>query len=536
MKNEPAIASALLAWAAQFRTWELLGLFEAWTLEDSLFDGISNDPDKDPGAYIADAKQILVDHDLITNGNIIREPSNEEEFHYIARAIAILDSYFEPHNGSYSHTNGMSNNYYDSINNYYTINHNFASVENVGIIISAYCLDGERSIETEKLPDITCEITKNCISSHSYIGASRSKLSLILSNTVFLPYKLDYKYSNFEGKEENRTIKINYQRVDLGQYHNSSVSVAIAPIGQTKNDHSVCFDSVDQIDGSKKNYYHISASNEQKTRINDVVKKLNFENNYILVCPEAIVCNAQISDFINQINQLDNPPLFSIIGYGGHLGEKRTHPCYQNKAKIVFKSDIYDEFDQHKLIRWDFNSNQINRFGFDTVAPCYEDICSADEYYIIDVKGFGRIAVLICADAYQNTPGDWLFVNAKIDWLFILLFDQSLCSWLHPEQYFGPWAIERAARAAYYGRSKVIAVNSMVLTDIINNKNKDSNHEWTWDKAGIGYFVSAEPGRNSIIHKSITVDIIEEAIVEKVTWPNCDEDEWESLALLPRKQ
>jgi len=129
---------------------------------------------------------------------------------------------------------------------------------------------------------------------------------------------------------------------------------------------------------------------------------------------------------------------------------------------------------QSKITRWDLGKDEQCMLGLgtdpSTRPDCLEEaIEPANQVELIELPGLGRLLILICADMDVDEPGDFLYVNGGLDWVYVPIVDRSRT----PSRDGGreDWIVERAFRAATATKACVVVTNSMPLTAISNRTN-----------------------------------------------------------------
>lgn len=130
---------------------------------------------------------------------------------------------------------------------------------------------------------------------------------------------------------------------------------------------------------------------------------------------------------------------------------------------------------QDKMSRWDLNPEAQRWLGLghddDDLADVIEEaIVPAPSVNLIELPGLGRLMVLICADMNIGEPGDFLYVNGGVDWVYAPIMDRT---WrLQRDGTQEGWIVERSLRAAKATKGNVVVTNSIPLTAICNRTNK----------------------------------------------------------------
>ncbi|MBX7512984.1 hypothetical protein K3179_00335 [Qipengyuania sp. GH38] len=130
--------------------------------------------------------------------------------------------------------------------------------------------------------------------------------------------------------------------------------------------------------------------------------------------------------------------------------------------------------EQDKISRWDLTPEEQRWLGLgkdDDILPdsLKESIAPAERVTLLDLPGFGRLMVLICADMSIEEPGDFLYVNGGVNWVYAPIMDRT---W-RPKRDGSEenWIVARSLRAARASRGNVVVTNSMPLTTVCNETN-----------------------------------------------------------------
>lgn len=131
---------------------------------------------------------------------------------------------------------------------------------------------------------------------------------------------------------------------------------------------------------------------------------------------------------------------------------------------------------QDKLSRWDLDPEAQRWLGLgheneDLADKVEEGIVPAPSVNLVELPGLGRLMVLICADMNIGEPGDFLYVNGGVDWVYAPIMDRTWRLQRNGKQ--EGWIVERSLRAATATRGNVVVTNSIPLTAICNRTNKE---------------------------------------------------------------
>jgi hypothetical protein len=201
----------------------------------------------------------------------------------------------------------------------------------------------------------------------------------------------------------------------------------------------------------------------------------------------------------------------------GVLGGIRADGFHRNYA-VAFDADgdQPDGFRQLKLSHWNLTRIEQDRFGItrhqaihgSLADPVYENSLPAERLTVLEIPGVGRAATLICADMSQNNPGDWLSINAVLDWLYAPIMDKSTCWEIADKMHTPrPWIVRRSYRSARLTGTLVITTNSMALSRWINEANRLAGSTWPpYEKVGIGLAIDGRSDPPGHDHLSVLVD------------------------------
>jgi hypothetical protein len=248
----------------------------------------------------------------------------------------------------------------------------------------------------------------------------------------------------------------------------------------------------------------------------------------ILLVPEMALPEGNPDDFDKRMRQLflnvqaDHYARRGKAGQlrlviAGVLGGTRPDGFHRNYA-VAFDAngEQPDGFRQLKLSHWNLTRSEQDRFGITHYQapegplsdPIEENSLPGDRLSMLEIPGVGRTATLICADMSQNNPGDWLSINAVLDWLYAPVMDKSTC-WQIADQTktARPWIVRRSYRSARLTRTLVITTNSMALSRWVNEANKRSGSAWPpYAEAGIGLAIDGRRDPPSYNHLSVRID------------------------------
>lgn len=163
------------------------------------------------------------------------------------------------------------------------------------------------------------------------------------------------------------------------------------------------------------------------------------------------------------------PPLaYAIVGVMSHEG------VTPRNFVAVLAGDGRVLAEQDKISRWDLTPDEQRWLGLgkdgDTLPDWLEEsIAPSEGVAVLDLPGFGRLMVLICADMSIEEPGDFLYVNGGVNWVYAPIMDRT---W-RPRRDGSKenWIVARSLRAARASRGNVVVTNSMPLTTVCNETN-----------------------------------------------------------------
>jgi hypothetical protein len=205
---------------------------------------------------------------------------------------------------------------------------------------------------------------------------------------------------------------------------------------------------------------------------------------------------------------------------------------YHRNYAVAFDAngDQPDGFRQLKLSHWDLTHSEQDRFGITHYQaphgalsdPIEENSRPADCLSVLEIPGVGRTATLICADMSQNNPGDWLSINAVLDWLYAPIMDKSTCWQISDRKNTPrPWIVRRSYRSARLTRTLVITTNSIALSCWVNGANRRAASTWPpYNEVGIGLAIDGR--RDPPSHDHLRVAIGTHDVLTPFTRPERD--------------
>lgn len=254
---------------------------------------------------------------------------------------------------------------------------------------------------------------------------------------------------------------------------------------------------------------------------------------HILLVPEMAIPEGDPVDFDDRMRQLFLDVQADYFARSGRIGELRfvlagvlgntRDDGYHRNYAVAFdaQGEQPADFRQLKLSHWNLTRSEQDRFGITNHLspgpglsdPIIENSMPARQLAVLEIPGVGRTATLICADMSQNNPGDWLSINAVLDWLYAPIMDKSIC-WQIADRTTTrrPWIVERTYRSARLTGTMVITTNSMSLSRWVNQANRLAGSSWPpYSEVGIGLAIDGRS--NPPIHDHLTVSINSTAVV-----------------------
>lgn len=307
--------------------------------------------------------------------------------------------------------------------------------------------------------------------------------------------------------------------------------IAVAPLAERGGD-------VTFVPSECRGYYAIQL-NYDETRFAETLTRALDQQVHILLVPEMALPEGNPEDFAERMRQIfldvqsdyfrrtaKVSELRLVVA--GVLGQSKPGEVHRNYA-VAFDSDGNqpEEFQQHKLSHWNITSGEQHRFGIthyhgingSLSDPIKENSQPAERLSVLEIPGIGRTAVLICADMSQNNPGDWLSLNAVLDWLYAPIMDKSIC-WQISDRMMTPrpWIVRRAYRSARLIRTFVITTNSMALSRWVNEANLRETSAWPpYTEVGIG--LAVDGGRDTPVHSHLLVPIDDRLVLSSFAQP-----------------
>lgn len=307
--------------------------------------------------------------------------------------------------------------------------------------------------------------------------------------------------------------------------------IAVAPLAERGGD-------VTFVPSECRSNYAIQL-NYDETRFADALVRALDQQVHILLVPEMALPEGNPEDFGQRMRQIfvdvqadyfartANVSELRLV-VAGVLGQDRPGEFHHNYA-AVFDSNGHqpEQFQQHKLSHWNITSGEQRRFGITHYQgkdgplsdPIKENSQPAERLSVLEIPGIGRTAILICADMSQNNPGDWLSLNAALDWLYAPIMDKSIC-WQISDQMTTPrpWIVRRTYRSARLIRTFVITTNSMALSRWVNEANLRETSAWPpYTEVGIG--LAIDGSRDTPVHSHLLIPIDDRSVLSSFAQP-----------------
>jgi len=353
----------------------------------------------------------------------------------------------------------------------------------------------------------------------------------LLDHTAFLPRQVEIEEPDGSSVWAGRQLRLTYRRIARLAVWSPTVSdqdlvVAIAPLLEAVEDAAIIPTP------DNKRYGVVPAC--PSARLEFVVEAAMASGAHMLLIPETCLDGVQLNELGAKIRSAAGQHQRSH----GHLPQLRhvfvgvsqspANPTVSRGANYVVLLDGLgvELCRQNKIHRWDFDANQLSKFGLKTMfpgvaAPFEEDIVGAEEIFVLDIDGLGRLLNLICADANSNSPGDWLLSQLRLDWVYAPIMDHSIANDVKS------WITKRAYRAALIGSARVIVTNSMVLTHLVNASNLAAHAPFAQvEQCGVAFLVDG--AGDQVRYCRLTADMSAKNIFLTAKWG----DGWEPIDTL----
>ncbi len=310
--------------------------------------------------------------------------------------------------------------------------------------------------------------------------------------------------------------------------------IAVAPLAE-------CGEDVDFVPGACRRKYALRLTYDE-TRFAETLTRALEKDVHILLTPEMALPEGDPENFDARMRELildvrtKHYERSKQVGklrlvVVGVLGGMRADGYHRNYAAVFdANGDQPQGFRQLKLSHWNLTRAEQDRFGIThhqascgmLSDPITENSLPASCLSVLEIPGVGRMATLICADMSQNNPGDWLSLNAVLDWLYAPIMDKSTC-WHTSDQMKAsrPWIVRRSYRSARLTRTLVITTNSMTLSHWVNDENQRTESTWPqYTEVGVGLAIDGRRDPPSYNH--LSVDINKRDVIELFACPMSD--------------
>ena len=310
--------------------------------------------------------------------------------------------------------------------------------------------------------------------------------------------------------------------------------IAVAPLAERGSD-------VTFVPSACRSKYALRLAYDE-TRFAEALTRAHEQGVHILLVPEMALPEGDPVDFDDRMRQLFLDAQADHYARSGQAGQLRlvvagvlggTRPDgYHRNYAVAFDSEggQPDGFRQLKLSHWNLRRSEQDRFGITHYQaphgalsdPIGENSLPAERLTVLEIPGVGRTATLICADMSQSNPGDWLSINAVLDWLYAPIMDKSTCWQISDRTKTArPWIVQRSYRSARLTGTLVITTNSIALSRWVNEANQLAGSSWPpYEEAGIGLAIDGR--RNPPSHNHLSVDVNKRDVLELFARPVCD--------------
>ena len=296
-----------------------------------------------------------------------------------------------------------------------------------------------------------------------------------LACTSLIPPELEVSHPD-GGVGKPRRVTVRYVRppASLATVARPEVHrVMVAPILETADDVAVTVTP----DG---NAYLVRPRN-MSARVARVLENAYASEATVIFMPEMVLTSDGLNEFRKaladrhadyvQAHDFELPALCWVVA--GVLEERAVS---SHNHVVVMTADGEIVADQDKITRWNMTVDEQQQYSLDPpnghVRPDFlqEPIEPAAILWLIDLPSLGRLAILVCADMDVPEPGDWLYANSGLDWIYAPIMDRTRVP-MRTKGSVGPWIVRRAHRAACAAGAKAVVTNSMSLTPIVNATN-----------------------------------------------------------------
>ncbi|MGV8921695.1 MAG: hypothetical protein ACOH2R_28670 [Pseudomonas sp.] len=448
-----AVATTIYASCSSLPTWLTGAAIEAW--EGRLLERVQDAAIVEE--WHLDAVELLNLPEIFALSWPLTPPKTFQEFETLITALQSLDRWHYPLT-SRLNTSSWKSGHEAAANKFAVDQHLSFSSEGILVIASPRIDPPPLSDEYQNhLNDLTNE---SPLSSIPIIAAE------LLEYTTFLPASLSYE--DAAGASKNHLVRFANIRASVPSSRISkSPRIGVIPALEDYSDAKITI-----YDGLR---YSVDAEAVQPKLLAAIGTAI-LEGAEIILMPEAAVSHKNMEVICNHIRScrqefiknMGSEPKFrlAIIGTTGE----------EINRVIVLDPLANSILSQDKLFRWDLEPHHTSMYGIareHNITPrvLKENILNGTELYIIDIEEFGRLAILICADADAKMPGDWCLEYARPDWVYIPILDRSNLEISTKSEVDGRWISRRSARAAYTARCRVISTNSLYMTQRLNSEN-----------------------------------------------------------------
>jgi hypothetical protein len=387
----------------------------------------------------------------------------------------------------------------------------------IGLLIPRVCPDAPGAAYASRAPHSKLYLTYQEAWQHSggrprayddlpAIGA-HSRANSLLQNCVWLPPFIPCGHPDGTDRPL-RQVSAGY--VPIGDIYkpqplplHDDLKVTVAPLAETAH----CAEVIITDDGA----HYLVAPAFSIDRVKAAILQSFKEGSHILLFPEMTIDSdwlPELAVFIKKTRRANRKSSLRYILLGttskpadGRVGQNFVS-IIDGAGTIITSLLTADAARQDKICRWNLNTGDQRRFGFDRrphgtppLEPIVrENIIEASKVFVFDILGFGRLICLICASLDHNQPADWLVQNAQPDWIYAPVMDSSTGLGATGSSPLAKWTVRRAIRAACLSRSRVIVSNSMALQQMENVENQLAFMPDGSPKPGPTYIPDIKPG------------------------------------------
>ncbi|WP_152639831.1 hypothetical protein [Sphingobium bisphenolivorans] len=359
-------------------------------------------------------------------------------------------------------------------------------------------------------------------------GEQMGIIARLLDVTAYLPPQLTVVDPDDDSTSARQyPINVAYQIVRANNpslVPGNTLMVAIAPMIEAPGDVHM------SVSGNR--YSFLPAYPPQ--RLDEAVALAVDRNAHVLLMPEMTVDEANLDRLSRSIDDAraeyvlthNRAPALRFVMAGVTAAPGITGQASNYIIILDINGDVV--LRQDKLRHWNLGRGALSRFDIEARCPAssghallYEDTPPGRTITVTDLDGIGRLFALICADMNQDQPGHWLLENVQIDWLYSPIMDGSTC-WTQTGT--PPWIIDRSARAAKTGASRVMVTNSMAMTHwnnevIDRERSSDAAYPYVrYSTCGIGLFLDGSSGTLLKQHIAVPLDHSDTPVLEVRDW------------------